>query len=71
MLPYSLFLCPQPYIMQFINVLLQANTSAATTATGTATDYFPIGIQFLFAIGLITVMLAGSSFFRPQKENSR
>ena len=52
--------------MQLINALLEVNTTPPATASGTATDYFPIGIQFLFAIGFIAVMLAGSSFLGPK-----
>ena len=56
--------------MQLINALLEVNTTLPATASGTATDYFPIGIQFLFAIGFITVMLAGSSFLGPKRKTA-
>ncbi len=53
--------------MQLLYILLQANTGVAT---GTATDYFPIGVQLLFAIGFITVMMAGSNFLGPKRNTS-
>ena len=55
--------------MQLINILLQATTTT-TAATGTATDYFPIGLQFFFAIGFIAVMLTGSNFLGPKRKTA-
>lgn len=52
--------------MSLFTSLLQ--TSSATT--GTATDYFPIGIQLLFAIGFVSVMLAGSNFLGPKRKTT-
>ena len=51
--------------MSLFSCLLQA-----MVATGTAADYFPIGIQFLFAIGFISVMLIGSNFLGPKRKTS-
>lgn len=53
--------------MSLLPVLLQT-TPVPTVATGTATDYFPIGIQLLFAVGFITVMLVGSNFLGPKRK---
>ena len=51
------------------STLLQVGAGTAA-ATGTATDYFPIGIQFLFAAGFVTVMLLGSNFLGPKRKTS-
>ena len=56
--------------MTLLSVLLQASTTVPTAATGTATDYFPIGIQLLFAVGFVTVMLLGSNFLGPKRKTS-
>ncbi len=47
--------------------LLQTNVTT-TMANGTATDYFPIAIQLLFAIGFVSVMLLGSNFLGPKRK---
>ena len=66
-----LFLRTQLRLMELLNMLLQVNTTTpATTATGTATDYFPIGIQLLFAIGFIAVMLGGSYLLGPKRKTA-
>ncbi len=56
--------------MSLLSVLLQASTTVPTIATGTATDYFPIGIQLVFAVGFITVMLLGSNYLGPKRKTS-
>ncbi len=56
--------------MSLLTVLLQASTTVPIAATGTATDYFPIGIQLLFAIGFVSVMLLGSNFLGPKRKTS-
>ena len=53
--------------MSLLTSLLQ---TAPVIATGTATDYFPIGIQLLFAIGFVSVMLLGSNFLGPKRKTS-
>lgn len=68
--PQHLLLRLQLLFMQLINILLQANTIAATAATGSAADYFPIGVQFIFAIGFIAVMLTGSNFLGPKRKTA-
>ena len=52
-------------LMSPITSLLQ---TAPAVATGTAADYFPIGIQLLFAVGFISVMLLGSNFLGPKRK---
>ncbi len=47
------------------SVLLQT-----TAASGTATDYFSIGIQLLFAVGFVTVMMVASNFLGPKRKTS-
>ena len=70
MYPQLLFLRIQLYLMQLINMLLQAKSTVPTTATGTASDYFPIGIQLLFAIGFIAVMIGGSHLLGPKRKTA-
>lgn len=53
------------YSMFLISVLLQA-----TAAAGTASDYFPIGIQLLFAVGFVTVMIVGSNYLGPKRKTT-
>src|SRR3954451_6864606 len=67
---HHLFLRTQLHLMPLIIYLLQANTTIPTTATGTATDYFPIGIQLLFAIGFIAVMIGGSHLLGPKRRTA-
>jgi NADH-quinone oxidoreductase subunit A len=49
---------------------LQAQTIVQNAEISKASDYFPIGIQLLFAIGLVTVMIAGSHFLGPKRQTS-
>ena len=56
--------------MSLLSVLLQASTAVPTVATGTATDYFPIGIQLLFAVGFVSVMLLASNFLGPKRKTN-
>ena len=70
MYPHPLFLRTQLYLMQLINMLLQAKSTVPTIATGTASDYFPIGIQLLFAIGFIAVMIGGSHLLGPKRKTA-
>ena len=53
--------------MSILSILLQANVDHPI-ANGTSTDYFPIAIQLLFAIGFVTVMLLGSNFLGPKRK---
>lgn len=56
--------------MSLLSILLQVETAVPIKATGTATDYFPIGIQLLFAVGFVAVMLAGSALLGPKRKTS-
>lgn len=49
---------------------LQAQAIAQNSEISKASDYFPIGIQLLFALGLVTVMIAGSHFLGPKRTTS-
>jgi NADH-quinone oxidoreductase subunit A len=49
---------------------LQAQAIAQNSEISKASDYFPIGIQLLFALGLVTVMIAGSHFLGPKRMTS-
>jgi NADH-quinone oxidoreductase subunit A len=50
--------------MIFLNVLLD------TTSSNTASDYLPIGIQFLFAAGFIATMMILTHMFGPKRKTS-
>ncbi len=54
--------------MLLLSTLLQAKTSVASG--GTATDYFPIALQLMFAAGFVTVMLLGSNFLGPKRKTN-
>lgn len=49
---------------------LQAQAMVQNAEVSKASDYFPIGIQLLFAIGLVTIMIAGSHFLGPKRQTS-
>jgi len=43
---------------------------AAIVETNTSANYFPIGIQLLFAIGFIAVMMGLTHFFGPKRHTN-
>jgi NADH-quinone oxidoreductase subunit A len=49
---------------------LQVQAIGQNAEISKASDYFPIGIQLLFAIGLVTIMIAGSHFLGPKRQTS-
>lgn len=49
---------------------LQNNLLGQTEAISKASDYFPIGIQVIFAIGLVTVMIVGSHLLGPKRRTT-
>ena len=49
--------------MNLLNILLDSTT-------GSASDYLPIGIQVVFAIGFIVTMLALSQYVGPKRKTS-
>jgi NADH-quinone oxidoreductase subunit A len=49
---------------------LQNNLLGQTEAISKASDYFPIGIQVVFAIVLVTVMIVGSHLLGPKRKTS-
>lgn len=49
---------------------LQAQALAEHSEISKASDYFPIGIQLLFALGLVTIMIAGSHLLGPKRLTS-
>jgi NADH-quinone oxidoreductase subunit A len=49
---------------------LQAQAIGQNPEISRASDYLPIGIQFLFAIGLVTVMIFGSQLLGPKRKTS-
>lgn len=51
-----------------MSMLFLLDASVTPIANGTATDYFPIAIQLLFAVGFISVMLLGSNFLGPKRK---
>ena len=50
--------------MNLLNVLLN------TTSSNTASDYIPIGIQLLFAIGFVATMMVLTHMFGPKRKTS-
>jgi NADH-quinone oxidoreductase subunit A len=50
--------------------LLQANTLSTTTAQDTASSYFPVGIQFLFAIGFVAAILGIARVLGPKRQTA-
>lgn len=49
---------------------LQNNLLGQTAAISKASDYFPIGIQVIFALGLVTVMIVGSHLLGPKRRTT-
>lgn len=50
--------------MRFLNILLQAAN------TGDAADYFPIGVQLIFAAGFVATMIGLSHLLGPKRRTS-
>jgi NADH-quinone oxidoreductase subunit A len=50
--------------MYFINTLLQV------IASNTSADYFPIGLQIIFAAGFVITMIGLSSLLGPKRKTS-
>jgi NADH-quinone oxidoreductase subunit A len=50
--------------------LLQSNALSEVQEIGRASDYLPIAIQLIFAVGLVAVMLLGSSLLGPKRKTS-
>ena len=46
---------------------LQVKVLGQNPELSKASDYFPIGIQLLFAVGLVTVMILGSQLLGPRR----
>jgi len=51
--------------MLWTNLLMNVNT-----ATNTAVDYFPIGIQLTFAVGFVATMIGVSALIGPKRQTS-
>ena len=49
---------------------LQAQAIGQNPEISKASDYFPIGIQLLFAMGLVSVMILGSQMLGPKRLTS-
>lgn len=52
------------------SIFLQATAIGQNAELSRSSDYFPIGIQLLFAVGLVTVMIAGSQLLGPKRQTS-
>jgi NADH-quinone oxidoreductase subunit A len=50
--------------MHFLSILLQAANA------GNATDYFPIGLQLLFAVGFVATMIGVSHLLGPKRNTA-
>jgi len=49
---------------------LQAQAIGQNPEMSKASDYFPIGIQVLFALGLVSIMILGSQLLGPKRKTS-
>ncbi len=49
---------------------LQNNLLGQTEAISKASDYFPIGIQVIFALVLVTIMIVGSHLLGPKRRTT-
>lgn len=52
--------------MQLLNILLQVDAGT----NGTSTDYFPIGVQLIFAAGFVATMLGVSALLGPRRRTA-
>jgi len=52
------------------SIFLQATALGQNPELSKSSDYFPIGIQLLFAVGLVTIMIAGSQLLGPKRLTS-
>jgi NADH-quinone oxidoreductase subunit A len=50
--------------------LLQANTLSGTATQNTSSSYFPVGIQFLFAIGFVAAILGIARVLGPKRKTA-
>ena len=50
--------------------LLQANTLSSTANQNTSSSYFPVGIQFLFAIGFVAAILGIARVLGPRRQTA-
>lgn len=52
------------------SIFLQAQAIVQDPEMSRSSDYFPIGLQVIFALGLVTVMILGSSLLGPKRKTS-
>ena len=50
--------------------LLQANITSAVTDVNTAESYMPIGLQLIFAVGLIGLLMGVTHLLGPKRKTS-
>src|ERR1700761_3235446 len=51
-------------------ILLQANTLATDSSLNNSSSYFPIGVQFLFAIGFVGIVLGATHLLGPKRRTA-
>src|SRR6201986_172058 len=51
-------------------ILLQANTLATDSSLNNSFSYFPIGVQFLFALGFVGLVLAATHLLGPKRKTA-
>jgi Sec-independent protein secretion pathway component TatC len=61
------YFCGVKMIPMMWTFFLQVKVLGQNPELSKASDYFPIGIQLLFAVGLVTVMILGSQLLGPRR----
>src|SRR5580698_2264135 len=51
-------------------ILLQANTLATDSNLNNSVSYFPIGVQLLFALGFVSLVLAVTHLLGPKRKTA-
>ncbi len=55
-------------MLHFLNIVL--NATIPLEATSSAKNYFPIGLQLFFAVGLVTLILVITHLLGPKRKTS-
>src|SRR6202012_1996746 len=51
-------------------ILLQANTLATDSSLNNSSSYFPIGVQFIFALGFVGLVLGVTHLLGPKRKTA-
>jgi NADH-quinone oxidoreductase subunit A len=69
-LPGLPYFCYQSNFKEMEIFLLQANPVSAASDVNSSLNYLPIGIQFLFAIGFVVLILGVTHLLGPRRKTS-